>query len=201
MSLLLETIRFKDGKAPLLAYHQHRMDNSASVLLKGASAPKLTDHLPVPSGFRSGVVKCRVIYDAIIQKVEWNHYHPRKIGSLTLVRSDAIRYDHKFVNREEINRLYATVAPAEEILIIRQGRVTDTSFTNVAFLDGGIWHTPSNPLLDGTRLTSLLDLGVLVKADIDEWDLSHFQKIRLFNAMIPWEEAIEMNIESIHERK
>lgn len=46
------------------------------------------------------------------------------------------------------------------MLIVRDGWVTDTSFTNVVFEDaGGGLYTPETCLLEGTRRQSLLDEG------------------------------------------
>lgn len=74
------------------------------------------------------------------------------------------------------------------MLIVRNGRLTDTSIANVALWNGTEWHTPSFPLLKGTHRQRLLDEGRIVERDITVDDLSLYSRVRLFNAMISFGE-------------
>ena len=39
----------------------------------------------------------------------------------------------------------------DEILITRNGLLTDTSIANIALFNGKEWHTPKHPLLKGVQ--------------------------------------------------
>lgn len=67
---------------------------------------------------------------------------------------------------------------------MKNGLLTDTSFTNVAVFDGERWLTPKHPLLLGTKRASLLERQVIKEADISVETLMNAQKVSLINAMI-----------------
>jgi 4-amino-4-deoxychorismate lyase len=79
--------------------------------------------------------------------------------------------------------------------MVKDGFVTDASIANLAFYDGRQWITPDTPLLAGTRRRFLLDSGILHEAPVRPADLRDFHRIRLVNAMIPWEESPELPME------
>lgn len=76
----------------------------------------------------------------------------------------------------------------DEIIIVKHGLLTDTSFTNLAIYDGNHWITPKRPLLLGTKRAALLDKGIIQEADITLNDLRNAVKVSLFNAMIEFGE-------------
>ena len=71
-----------------------------------------------------------------------------------------------------------------EILIIKNKKITDTSYSNICLYDGNEWLTPKYPLLKGIRRSVLLDQRKIREEDIRERDLSAFSKIALINAML-----------------
>jgi 4-amino-4-deoxychorismate lyase len=73
----------------------------------------------------------------------------------------------------------------DDILIVKNGLITDTSYSNVAFFDGQLWFTPHQPLLPGTARARLLHEGCLQEAKITLTDLHRFEKCSLINAMLP----------------
>ena len=75
---------------------------------------------------------------------------------------------------------------SEDVLIVKDGCLTDTSIANVALYDGKMWCTPSHPLLRGTKRAELLDKKIIVEKDIPQAHLGKYSKIMLFNAMIDW---------------
>jgi 4-amino-4-deoxychorismate lyase len=95
-----------------------------------------------------------------------------------------------------LNDLLKLKGACDEIIIIKQGYVTDTSYTNIAFYDGEKWYTSDTPLLAGTCRASLIDEGVLSVKNIRETDIWKYKKVSLINAMMNLEE-LEMPITSI----
>ena len=72
----------------------------------------------------------------------------------------------------------------DEIIIEKEGYLTDTTISNIAFYDGEKWVTPSHPLLPGTMRAKLLDEGFLHKKEIKKEDLKNYSQIALMNSMI-----------------
>lgn len=195
MSRFLETIRFINGHFDNLPYHQARMNQTRFQLLGLSRAIDLTVVLKkhIPENFDKHLLyKCRVLYDSEITEISFIPYILPAISTLQMVFDDAVVYDHKYTMRRSIDQLFAKRATADDILIVKNGYFTDTSFANVLFFNGKQWLTPSRPLLRGTQRAFLLEKERIHTADIKPVDLVHFNKIRLINAMIRFEDALDM---------
>ena len=144
------------------------------------------------------IFKCRITYAKHIEKIEFLPYQIPTISSLKLVINDEIDYSYKFSDRSQLNRLYEKRGDSDDILIVKQGLLTDTSYANVLFYNGKEWLTPTHPLLKGTQRARLLDQEIIRVAEIRLEDLHHFKKARLINAMICFEDALDINILNIH---
>ena len=195
----VETIKIKDGKLLRLPYHQMRMERTIRHFFPSmdvASIPSL-QQLISPTGTR-GVVKARVVYGQDgTENVEYAPYTMREMHSLQVVEDNNIDYSYKSCDRSLLNRLVAKKGNCDDVIIIRRGRVTDTSFTNLALYDGHEWLTPRFPLLLGTQRAHLLDQGTIREADITMDDLHKAEKVCLFNAMIEFGERV-IDIQDVH---
>ena len=140
--------------------------------------------------------RCRIVYDTEIRSVEFFPYQIRSVKTLRLVEDNQVDYGCKYANRSALNRCFAQRGACDDVLIVQNGDVTDTTIANVAFWNGETWFTPSTPLLKGTMRASLLDSNQIQEAKIRVEDLSHFSRLRLFNAMISFGE-IELPIQSV----
>ena len=135
--------------------------------------------------------KLRFVYDeAGIHDLTCTPYTRKEILSLRLVYDNNITYPYKSVDRSMLNELKKQQGDCDEILIIRDNHLTDTSYTNVALYDGQQWFTPSTPLLPGTMRQSLLDKGMLQEREILVSDIPQYQQISLFNAMMELGEVV-----------
>lgn len=172
------------------------MNTSRKILLGSRNYIDLKELLSVPSGCSSGIFKCRVSYDQYIHKIEFEKYKIRKIKTLQLVIADNIDYSHKFADRSLIERLKKST-DADEILIVKNGKITDTSFSNIVFFDGKKWITPDCPLLKGTRRQELLDKGIIHERKICPDYLGKFNKAKLINVMLDLEESPEIEMKNI----
>ena len=112
------------------------------------------------------------------------------------MQADTLDYTYKSAGREPLNCLFALRGACDDILIVKQGLLTDTSIANIALSDGTHWYTPAHPLLKGTRRAALLEEGILQEKDIRPEDLPSFSTVRLFNAMIDWGE-LELPVRNI----
>ena len=184
----LETIKVLNGEIFNINYHQKRYE---SVLKSLGIKPfeQLIDYINPP---KDGLYRCRLVYTPIKISVSYHKYEIRDIKSLKIVYDNNINYSKKSTNRKNIDSLFALKNKADDILIIKNSLVTDTSIANIAFYDSaktdnkneGVWLTPKKPLLKGTTRARLLDEGKIIEADIKVTDLSKFSKIALLNAMI-----------------
>jgi 4-amino-4-deoxychorismate lyase len=174
---LLETIKCLDGKVYHLDYHQKRFDLSRKRL--GYNNP-LKLFLTPPL---KGLFRCRLIYEKEIEKIEFVPYNPKEFKRFKLIHSD-ITYDLKYEDRDEINALMAKKEDADEIIIVKDSLLTDTSIANLCLFDGKDWLTPRSPLLNGTTRQRLLDEKKIKEADISYEDIQKFSKIAIINAMI-----------------
>lgn len=136
----------------------------------------------------AGIHKCRVLYGREIEEITCTPYQMREVSSLRLIAADTVDYTYKSANRDELNALYARRGVADDVLIVKDGFLTDTSIANVALYDEKMemWCTPSRPLLRGTKRAELIDKKIIVEREIPQSHLGEYSKIMLFNAMIDW---------------
>lgn len=190
MYQFIETIRVKDGRIFNLTYHEERMNRTRKEVWGKTDWLKITD-VWSPEELPLECSKLRFVYDEVgIHDLTCTPYTRKKILSLRLVYDNNITYPYKSVDRSMLNELKKLQGDCDEILIIRDNHLTDTSYTNVALYDGQQWFTPSTPLLPGTMRQSLLDKGKLQEREILVSDIPQYQQISLFNAMMELGEVI-----------
>ena len=184
----IETIRIDDGVIYNLLAHQKRLNYTQKSLWDNYSSIILSDLIKAP---KSGLYRCRVLYNRDIESIEYIPYRRRKITSLECISSD-IDYSFKYKNRDELNALLNRTS-CDEVIIIKDGLITDTTISNIAFLKDNIWITPKKPLLKGTAREFLLENGLLSLADIKPQDIDSFSRVAIFNAMIGFQ-ILENNV-------
>ena len=196
MCLFIETIRIAHEKACTLPRHNRRLNDTRAHFWPESTPLQLRDHLSSLS-CEAGIVKARVVYgEKGIEDVSYSPYTMRHVHSLALIQADHIDYTYKSTGREPLNRLFALRGACDDILIVKQGLLTDTSIANIALSNGTHWYTPAHPLLKGTKRAALLEEGILQEKDIRPEDLPSFSTVRLFNAMIDWGE-LELPVRNI----
>jgi 4-amino-4-deoxychorismate lyase len=186
MCLLLESIRIVNRVFQNLDAHTARLNRSRMELFGSSDKIELGKILKVPNSLTEGIYKCRIIYAETIQGIEFVPYIPRIVRSLELVDGGNVEYEHKYLDKTQIDRLTAG-KKADDILIVKEGSVTDTSFSNVVFFDGVSWITPARPLLKGTKRQLLINTGRIREEEIKTSDLKYFQKTVLVNAMLDFD--------------
>ena len=183
-STFLETIKVVDGEIFNLEYHQKRYE-SVLKFLGVKEIQNLKNFINPPEW---GLYRCRLVYDTDNIEVTYHEYKKRDITTLKLIFENDIEYAHKSAAREDIDALFGKREEGDDILIIKNLFVTDTSIANIAFqTSSGEWVTPKNPLLKGTTRARLLDEGKIKEADIKVHELRSFSKVALLNAMIDFD--------------
>ena len=193
----LESVRLQDGVLRNLEYHQDRFERTRREVLRCWDHPLLSEFIHVPGKNTEGIFKCRVHYGKEIGKIEIESYSRKTIRTLKLVFSDSISYGYKYLDRGELERLYDMRGGCDDILVVKNGMITDSFYANVALWDGRTWYTPNAPLLPGTMRARLLQKGTLRERSIRTGDLSLFTRIRLVNALNSLEEANDIPVEAI----
>lgn len=181
---LLETIRCENGQAQHLSYHQQRVERSLKQL--GSDVYYNLSTLVTPPD--NALYRCRIVYDDSSLDITYIPYRKRVIQTLQLIQADHLDYSLKYADRTELDLLSAQKGDAEDILVVKNGLVTDTSIANIAFFNGTKWLTPKHPLLQGTTRARLLDEKKIFESEIHMDDLKKFKAFALLNAMIGFDE-------------
>ena len=162
--------------------------NSSMMKLYGvAGSADLSQFLNSMDYPRTGLYKCRITYDDHSKMAEFLPYTFKPITSLKLVENDTILYEHKYADRSLINQLTERKGDCDDILIVKRGLVTDSSYANIVFRRGGKWYTPASYLLKGTMRENLLQSGRIIEKEIGVKDIANFEKFKLINAMLGFE--------------
>ena len=173
-----------------------RFENTRFQLFGASFHPSLMDNIIIPPEFKSGLVKCRVIYDEVIHLVEFQPYTIKKVGRLGLAIQDDIEYKYKFEDRSQFNDLEKSNTDYDAFLIIKNGYLTDSTWSNVVCYDGEHFYTPQYPLLKGIKREKLLHEGIIQTANIKMTDIRNFKEIHLINSMLDLFDSV-ISIENI----
>ncbi len=131
-----------------------------------------------------------MVYNKQIQSISIRPYQLKSIKKLKLVHADELGYDFKFHDRTQLTNCYGKKSSADDVMIIKNGLVTDSFYANFVFEDKNGLFTPSHPLLFGTTRTRLLEEGRITERLIHAKDLNKYDKVYLINAMIDLGEIV-----------
>ena len=190
----LETIKAVDGVLFHIEYHQRRYE----AVLRSYGIKEKIELAEILDAPKEGLYRCRVVYD-----LEGNiqcSYHPyikRDIARLKLLHADKLEYSKKYANRDALDALFAQRESCDDILIVKNGLLCDTTIANIALFDTKEWVTPKRPLLEGTTRERLLESGFLTPRDIRVEDLQEYTQIAVMNAMIDFDIIADKKIEEI----
>ncbi len=175
--LCFETIKVENGKLLNIKYHQQRVDYTRSFF-------GFTDKLELKKQIlnlpKKGEFRLRIDYAKTLEGFTCKEFLKREFKEFKIVESD-IEYRHKYANRDEIDALKVDET---EIIIVKDGFLTDTSIANIAIRVDGIWLTPKTPLLQGTTRARLIERGFLKCEDLTIEDLKKAQNFAIMNALI-----------------
>lgn len=178
--MLLETIRCERGEALNLPYHQKRLNKSSQVL--GIHQKYDLQTLIAPPD--NELYRCRFLYDTNEYTIEYHPYTPKKMSSLKLLTCDTLEYPLKYSEREQLTTLFEQRKDCDDVLIVKNNHLTDTTIANIALFIEGKWLTPESPLLEGTTRERLLDEKFLTLAPLTPDDIGRASKVALMNAMV-----------------
>ncbi len=184
----LESIGAWSGSTPYLSYHQERLNRTFRTFFPEDESHDLqrilsTENIP------PGKVKIRFLYSATEYKIECHSYQKKEIESLQVVEDDAIDYDFKSTDRNHLNNLYQQRERGDDILIFKDGFLTDSYAANVVCKIEDRLLTPAEPLLKGVMREYLLDQQMIDSKIIDKKKLKKADGVFLINALNPLDTA------------
>lgn len=183
---LFESIRVEGGSVHLLQYHQKRLEHSYLYMFKKKCAWQLNSMIPeLP---KEGSFKLRFLYNKDRFTFELLPYTSRKIERLKLIEIDSYSYNHKFTDRSGLDNAYKLRGDCDDVLLTKNGFLTDTSYCNILLFDGSQWVTPEKPLFEGVQREFLINQQRVTPKQIHVNDLSDFISFQLINALNPFEE-------------
>lgn len=196
MSRFIESIRVEGREPWLLPYHQKRVDETfAHFGAKGTL--NLADIFDRLDHDEDGLYKLRVVYD-----LGNNHtaqlipYAYSAIDSFRLVENNTVDYSFKTEDRGVFEQMKAK-AKAAEIIIVKNGCITDTSYSNLIFLKDQTWYTPETCLLNGVQRQYLLETKKIEEAEITLQNLREFSHFQLINALNGFQDSFVYPLEAI----
>ena len=199
MSLLFETICVRDGVLQNLDYHNERFNRSRKELFGANRSIDLGSFVCVAPAYRQGIYKCKLIFDKKIQDIIIEPYTPKLIERLYCVEANEIDYSYKYLDRSALDNLKKDLknSAQEDIIMVRNGEITDSSYANLVFWDGSQWLTPEKPLLAGTKRAKLLSENRIFAQKIKIHDLKNYSKLMLVNAMLDFDENRALDIDKV----
>ena len=182
MYQFIESIKIKNGQAFLLNLHQQRVYQTFANFHHKCiiNLHALFSSLQPP---QKGLYKWRFIYNL---NGDFEHqfipYSFTEIKDFELVENNEIDYSFKYLDRTHLD-IMKKQASTQEIVIVKKGFITDTTFSNLIFLKNGIWHTPKTFLLNGVQRFNLIHLGIIQETEINLEKLKEFSHFQIINAM------------------
>ncbi|MBP4133868.1 aminotransferase class IV family protein [Gallibacterium anatis] len=188
---LFETLCIENGQVQNLALHQQRYENSLREFYAGqpykifSLAKILQKNTALWANLQSPIIRCRIDYNATQYHLQCFPYQRKTYQRFHPVICDDIDYHLKYSNRAIFNELLKQKGDCDEIIIVKQGKITDCTIGNLILRQGSQWFTPDSPLLIGTQRSKLLQERKIIEREILLSDLPLYQEIRLINALNP----------------
>lgn len=196
MKFFTEAIKLQDGVLVNLEYHQSRVDRTTQFFKRSkVDLLKLRDCLS--ADVATGLFKCRVVYGAKIEKVEFIPYVLSKKKTVSFVRGDEVDYSFKYEDRSVLTKLVQS-SGCDDVIIVKDGLVTDASASNLVFESAsGILVTPSSCLLAGTKRQYLIDKGVINEVPIRIDEVKNYRKVHFISSMIELEDDVLIDVQDL----
>jgi len=194
--LFIETIQILNGTLISPELHEQRFNYTYGQHYPSSDIPAMRERVEYFNPKLQGTIKCVVYYHTDIYRIDFIPYRKKLIESLKLVICDELEYSFKFADRSTLNRCFDKRENCDEVIIVKNGLVSDASYANLAFKSGEEWFTPGNPILSGTKRKLLINRGLLKEREIRPADISQYSEVCLINAMLDLED-ISVPVEQI----
>ncbi len=180
-----ETLKIENKKVYNLSFHQERIDRTFKVFypdFKSIDLTKISKSFP-PEEEKT---KCRFAFNATFFDFKCSPYEEQIHKKFKLIDADKFDYSFKFSKRNFFKQLKSQF-PDYEIIFTKNGKITDTTYSNLIFFTDGRWFTPETCLLKGTQRAKLLKESKIEKMEINENELHEFSQFKMINAMLDFD--------------
>lgn len=196
---LFETISIENHQASNLPLHQARMDRSYLHQF-GNPNPfdlvELFNQLILPTAAHQ--LKWRLCYNQHKTTSTIEPYRMRSIKSLKLAHvSPSFDYAYKYTDRTPFDALKSRNPEADEIIIVKEGLITDSSYSNLVLKKGNKLYTPARPLLKGVQREYLIQNKLIEECDLFAKELFQYSEILLINAMLPIDNCPKIKVAEV----
>jgi 4-amino-4-deoxychorismate lyase len=195
---LFETIAIEKFQPQNIELHQQRMDISYLKLFKKTNPFNLSElikHENIPS---EGLFKWKILYGCSSYKTIVDSYEPRQINKVKFVHVDSnFDYTFKFSNRALIDELRDINSDYDEIIMVKNGHLSDSSIANLVLKQKNKLFTPNTPLLEGTQRKYLIMKDIIIEKQILYEDLGDYEGVFFINSMLPFERAPYFKLDSM----
>jgi 4-amino-4-deoxychorismate lyase len=182
-----ETIKCEDYEIFNLDFHKKRIANTVGLNIN------LEEYIYPPN---AKLIKCKLIYDECgVTDVLYDVYVKKDVTSFQLVYDDNIKYNKKALLRDDLDALSEKREKSDEIIIVKNNLITDTSIANIAIYLDEEWITPKVALLEGTTRARYVENNMLKLKDITLEMLKNCTKFATLNAMIGFNIIEDFKIE------
>jgi len=182
MSQFIESIKIEDQKIFLLDLHQKRVNETFAHFGKEGSVDLEKIYRDLQHD-EDGLYKLKIIYDLNRNfRTQMIPYAISEIDNFQLVENNGYDYAFKFEDRKEFEKMLQK-AKSDEIIIVKNNHITDTSYSNILFKKGKDWFTPTTYLLNGVQRQHLLKNKKIKEAEITMQNINEYSHFQLINAM------------------
>lgn len=181
MKQFFESIRVVNGRIMNLFWHQERVDRTCEEF--GIGPVDLFLHTRIYDFQAKGIVKLRVSYGEEGLTITWSPYNIAPINTIQIVEDNTIEYSFKSEDRTGLQTIIDQKGGADDVIIVKDEHVCDSSYGNVIFYDGKEWVTPTHYLLNGTMRQRLLSRGIIKEVPIQVNDVFNYESLKIINAM------------------
>lgn len=196
MSRFIESIKVEDQKIFLKELHQKRMNDTFSNFGKVCKIDIRNLFLNLEHE-EDGLYKFRIEYDLENNfKTQLIPYAISELDDFELVIDDEINYSFKSTDRTQLQKL-KDKSHADEVIIVKNNQITDTSYSNLLFLKDKTWFTPNSYLLNGVMRQNLLQSKEIKEIEITLDNIKEFTHFQLINALNDFDDMFIYPIEKI----
>ena len=196
MSRFIESIKVEDQKIFLVELHQKRMNETFSHFEKECKIDIHSLFLNLEHD-EDGLYKFRIEYDLDNNlKTQIVPHAISEHDDFELVIDNELNYHFKSADRTQFQKL-KNDSDADEIIIIKENQITDTSYSNLLFLKDKTWFTPKTYLLNGVMRQSLLASKKIKEMEITIDNIKEYSHFQLINALNDFDEMFIYPIEKI----
>ncbi len=196
MSRFIESIKVEDQKIFLKELHQKRMNDTFSHYGKVCTIDIFSLFLDLEHD-ENGLYKFRIEYDLENQfNTQLIPYATSELDDFELVIDNEINYSFKSGDRTQLQKL-KDKSHADEVIIVKNNQITDTSYSNLLFLKDKTWFTSKSYLLNGVMRQNLLQLKKIKETEITLDNIKEFTHFQMINALNDFDDMFIYPIDKI----